>query len=115
MSTQTAARAAELMVDRANEVERIIGLRREFAEVVEASEANLADDEHDPEGSTIAYERTQISALIKQAEQHLVEIDSALQRIADGDYGLCETCGGVIPEARLEARPTARTCLQHAG
>src|SRR5215217_8841233 len=68
MSTQTAARAAELRADRDVEVERIIGLRREFAEVVEASEANIADDEHDPEGSTIAYERTQISALIRQAE-----------------------------------------------
>ena len=75
MSTRTAALAAELTSDRTNEVERIAGLRREFAEVVEASEANIGDDEHDPEGSTIAYERTQIAALITQAEQHLAEIE----------------------------------------
>ncbi len=115
MSTKTAARAAELTVDRANEVERILGLRREFEEVVAASEANVGDDEHDPEGSTIAYERTQIGALIEQAERHLTEIDAALQRIADGGYGRCEVCGEAIPEERLQARPTARTCIAHAG
>ena len=101
MSTKTAAHAAELTTNRANEIERITGLRREFAEVVEASEANIADDEHDPEGSTIAYERTQIGALIEQAEQHLTEIDAALQRIADGTYGRCEVCGDAIPDERL--------------
>ncbi|MGO4663752.1 TraR/DksA C4-type zinc finger protein [Terrabacter sp. 2TAF16] len=115
MSTKTAAHAAELTADRATEVERITGLRREFTEVVEASAANIADDEHDPEGSTIAYERTQIGALIEQAERHLVEIDAALQRIADGGYGRCEVCGEAIPDERLRARPTARTCMSHAG
>ena len=30
---------------------------------------------------------------------------------ADGSYGTCEACGGPIPAARLEARPTARTCV----
>jgi DnaK suppressor protein len=115
MSTKTAARAAELTADRATEVERITGLRREFAEVVEASKANVGDDEHDPEGSTIAYERTQIGALIEQAERHLVEIDAALERIDDGSYGRCEVCGDAIPDERLRARPTARTCITHAG
>jgi RNA polymerase-binding transcription factor DksA len=115
MSTRTAALAAELTSDRTNEVERIAGLRREFAEVVEASEANIGDDEHDPEGSTIAYERTQIAALITQAEQHLAEIDAALARIDDGTYGTCEVCGQEIPDERLRARPAARTCITHAG
>lgn len=114
MSTNTAAHAAGLARDRATEIERISGLRREFADVVAASEANVGDDEHDPEGSTIAYERTQISALVDQAERHLGEIDAALQRIADGVYGRCEVCGERIPEGRLTARPTARTCVEHA-
>lgn len=115
MSTRTTALAAELTSDRANEMERIAGLRREFADVVEASEANIGDDEHDPEGSTIAYERTQIAALITQAEQHLAEIDAALARIEEGTYGRCEVCGEEIPEGRLRARPAARTCIAHAG
>ncbi|MEW1955645.1 TraR/DksA C4-type zinc finger protein [Terrabacter sp. NPDC080008] len=119
MSTRTAALAAELgpelASDRTNEVERIAGLRREFDEVVEASEANIGDDEHDPEGSTIAYERTQIAALITQAERHLAEIDAALARIDDGTYGRCEVCGEDIADERLRARPAARTCITHAG
>lgn len=111
MSTKTAAHAAELASDRANEVERIAGLRREFAEVVEASEANIADDEHDPEGSTIAFERSQVGAHIAHAEAHLADIERALERVRQGSYGICKVCGARIPEGRLEARPTAETCV----
>jgi DnaK suppressor protein len=31
--------------------------------------------------------------------------------VADGTYGVCEVCGARIPDGRLEARPTARTCV----
>ena len=39
------------------------------------------------------------------------EIDAALQRIADGGYGLCTHCGADIPLERLEFRPWAATCV----
>ncbi|MDX6277728.1 MAG: DnaK suppressor protein, partial [Nocardioidaceae bacterium] len=70
-----------------------------------------ADDEHDPEGSTIAFERAQVGALIEQGERHLAELEAAESRISDGTYGRCAICGKDIAEARLEARPTARTCI----
>ena len=38
-------------------------------------------------------------------------IEAALQRIAEGNYGLCSRCGREIPEKRLEALPTATTCV----
>ena len=76
-----------------------------------ASRDRNADDEHDPEGATIAFERSQVDALVRQTEQHLAEVDAALARLADGTYGLCERCGRPIPEGRLEARPVARTCV----
>jgi len=38
-------------------------------------------------------------------------IDRALQRIADGTYGFCSECGVEIPNARLEANPTAERCF----
>jgi DnaK suppressor protein len=114
MSTKTAAHAAELTADRATEVERIAGLRREFADVVAASEANIADDEHDPEGSTIAFERSQVGTLVDQARHQLEEIDAALDRLAAGEYGVCERCRQEIPPARLEARPVARLCVSCA-
>jgi DnaK suppressor protein len=90
---------------------RLAALRGDFGAMVDASRDSNADDEHDPEGATIAFERSQVDALIGQAERQLEEIDAALARLADGSYGVCERCGCEIPAGRLEARPTARTCV----
>jgi RNA polymerase-binding transcription factor DksA len=38
-------------------------------------------------------------------------IEAALRRIAEGNYGICSRCGREIPAARLEALPTATTCV----
>ncbi|MCW2867051.1 MAG: TraR/DksA family transcriptional regulator, partial [Marmoricola sp.] len=80
----------------------------------DASRDTNADDEHDPEGQTIAFERSQTGALVRQAERHLAEVDAAVDRVAAGTWGRCEVCGEPIAPARLEARPTARTCVAHA-
>ena len=95
-------------------LERLAALTREYDAVVAASESSNADDEHDPEGSTIAFERSQLGALIKQARTHLAEVDAAQARLAEGSYGLCESCGREIAPGRLEARPTARRCIDCA-
>ena len=76
-----------------------------------ASAESNADDEHDPEGATIGFERAQLSALLEQSRARLVELDRALERVAAGTYGACEACGQPIAAGRLEARPTARTCV----
>ena len=91
--------------------ERLAQLTQDFDAVVAASRDTNADDEHDPEGATIAFERSQVDALVRQAQQQLTEIEVAVRRVADGTYGTCETCGAPIGEARLEARPTARVCI----
>lgn len=93
---------------------RLAALTGDFDEVVAASRDTNADDEHDPEGATIAFERSQLAALVRQAQAHLVEVDAAVQRLADGSYGVCTTCNGRIAEARLEARPTATACISCA-
>ena len=100
--------------DREQTCARLAGLRSEFDEIVEARESTNADDEHDPEGPTIAYERAQVDALIKQAERHLEAIEAALARVHDGTYGVCGVCGEQIPAGRLEARPATTTCVAHA-
>jgi DnaK suppressor protein len=82
--------------------------------VFAASADSNADDEHDPEGQTIAYERSQLSALIHVAQERLFGIEAAIARLQEGNYGICEVCDQPIPAARLEARPTARTCVRHA-
>jgi DnaK suppressor protein len=92
-------------------VQRLAALSEDHAGMIDASRDTNADDEHDPEGATIAFERSQVDALVRQAREHLVEIDAALERLVDGSYGTCERCGEPIAAARLEARPTARTCV----
>jgi len=91
--------------------ERLADLRGDYRGFVEASKDSNADDEHDPEGATIAFERSQVGALVQQAEAHLDEIDAALARLDDGTYGVCAVCGQSIPKARLDVRPTATTCV----
>jgi DnaK suppressor protein len=83
----------------------------EFDEVVAASRSSNADDEHDPEGATIAFERQQVAALLAAARQRLADVDAALVRRAEGGYGVCESCGRPIAPERLAARPAARTCI----
>lgn len=73
------------------------------------------DDEHDPEGQTTAVDRSRTEALLAGAERHLADLDAAELRIEEGTYGRCEVCAREIPRARLEVRPTARTCVDHAG
>ena len=96
---------------RAETLAQIAALTREFEEVVAASRSSNADDEHDPEGATIAFERQQVAALLDQARRRLADVDEALARAAAGDYGTCADCGRPIAPGRLEARPTARTCV----
>ena len=103
-----------LAADRAETIGRLANLTDDYDAVVAASRDSNADDEHDPEGATIAFERSQIGALVRQAQLHLVEIDSAVKRLDTGTYGRCERCGGAIGDDRLEARPTARTCIRCA-
>ena len=76
---------------------------------------SVADDEHDPEGPTLAFERSQANAILGQTRDHLAQIDSALERLADGSYGVCTTCGRDIPLARLDARPYSTQCVICAG
>ena len=103
--------ADPLLEERAAALAQIEALTRDFDEVVAASRASNADDEHDPEGATIAFERQQVDALVRQAEHRLAEIEAALSRLADESYGTCERCGGAIPPERLLVRPSARTCV----
>jgi RNA polymerase-binding transcription factor DksA len=86
-------------------------LERAFAALVAATEGANTDDEHDPEGSTIAFERSQLAASLAAARAGLAEVDHAMARVAEGAYGRCETCGDSIPDGRLEALPSATTCV----
>jgi len=67
------------------------------------------------DGTSIAVERlTQVAAheqLLVQAE----EVARALAKLDEGTYGVCDSCGGAIPEGRLEIHPWAVLCVTCAG
>jgi len=73
------------------------------------------DDEHDPEGHTIAWERQQITALLDETRLALADIEAAEQRLGDGRYGTCTSCGLEIAAERLDALPATPTCVTCAG
>jgi DnaK suppressor protein len=103
-------RTALLQMREQTEAE-IVTLDGDLRGLFEATRSANADDEHDPEGSTIAYERAQLTAVLDAARRHLADIDEALRRLEAGTYGGCERCGTRIPAERLAVRPFARTCV----
>ncbi len=100
-----------LNAERASTLSRIASLTRQFDAIVEASALTTNDDEHDPEGATVAFERAQVGALLAGAKKHLVAVDRAVERFLDGSYGVCERCGQAIAQERLAALPAAHTCI----
>jgi DnaK suppressor protein len=105
---------ATLEVERSITLTRIAAMSAEFDEIVTSSADSNADDEHDPEGSTIAFERAKTAALLLEARASLEELDVAGARLDAGDYWTCVRCGGTIAAARLRARPATRTCISCA-
>lgn len=99
------------------EDERVLVLRRtreltrDFGRIVEASRDVATDDEHDPEGQTVAFERAQLVTLIEQAHRHLDELNRAVERLDADAYGDCERCGIQIAAARLAVRPATTRCI----
>ncbi len=105
---------ALLEAERRRTERRLAALTGDYDQFVAASRDTNADDEHDPEGTTIAFERSQVGALVASARAHLAELDAAEVRVAAGTYGVCERCGEPIGDERLEARPAAPHCVRCA-
>ena len=62
----------------------------------------------------VTAERGEVEALGGTLLDTLREIEDALSKFDAGTYGLCESCGNQIAEARLEAMPAARLCIDCA-
>lgn len=103
-----------LQAERDRKVSLLPSLRDDIRSANAARQNSNVDDEHDPEGATIAFELSQAAALLRQSNATLGQVEAALVRIADGSYGHCEVCGAPIAEARLEARPWTPYCIDHA-
>ena len=66
------------------------------------------------DGTTEAVERLNRVGTARELEAMLRDVDRALQKIEEGTYGICDRCGRLIPEERLDARPWSVLCVEDA-
>jgi DnaK suppressor protein len=93
--------------------------RKQLIEQRERIVAGWSDDEvaegdvlRDPEELATLITRSEVEDQLAEDDRNLVEkIDFALRRLDAGTYGLCIGCGGEIPLARLEAKPSVSLCI----
>lgn len=74
----------------------------------------LAYDGNFADSAQVAAELGENQAQITANLDQLADIDAALAKLDAGTYGICDHCGGPIGDARLEAMPAARFCIDHA-
>jgi DnaK suppressor protein len=90
-------------------------LVRQLSDLGEGPEGSLAFDQNFADSSQVTAERAEVEALVGSLKESLDDVEHALAKFEAGTYGVCETCGQPIPPARLEAKPAARYCIEHAG
>ena len=99
------------------EKQRILKQGRVTDEVMDAACPDVSGDlsthrTHAADQGTENYRREMASRFKTIETDTLREIEDALKRITDGTYGICVSCGGPVPKARLEVVPHARLCMK---
>ena len=88
-------------------------LRSQLAELGYGAKG-LDYDPNFADSSQVTAERGENEALVTKLVEGLREVEHALEKLGTDRYGVCEDCGQQIAEARLEARPEARLCIDCA-
>jgi DnaK suppressor protein len=89
-------------------------LDKSFADLTEAADASPPDDEHDPEGHTIAFERSQLTSRRDGFLRSIAELEAAAARLDDPESALCLGCAEPIPHERRLAMPSTSRCIDCA-
>ena len=87
--------------------------RKHLQEQVDEIEAAKFDENFADSGQ-VAAEQGEAKTLAGNLQEQLDDVEAALQKLDDGTYGTCERCDEPIGEARLEAMPATRFCINHA-
>ena len=103
--------------------EKVLLTEKELPDVARQNPDRLGDWEATPEEHDTVFEENTAgnsvdeyesnNAIVNTLEPRLADINSALNRIEEGTYGLCKVCGEEIESDRLEANPAASTCKKH--
>ena len=105
---------ASVEVARERTARQIASLEGIVAAIVEGSELTSTDDEHDPEGATIAYERAQATALLRQARADADALVITRSQLEEHGRIVCVVCSGSIWLERVAALPTTTRCIRCA-
>jgi len=104
--------------DSIKKLESLLVLRRDALRTALAGDLSLLKSLPEQTGNDVidaALDAAQdeISSKLAEVEsRELAQIENALERIREGNYGRCEICNGKIPAARLNALPYALTCIE---
>lgn len=100
---------AELEADVKRLTAELVGIEHEIADLIDDSGDGAGDDQAD--AGTKSFEREHEFSLAQNSRETLDQCEHALARIADGTYGICESCETPIGKLRLQAFPRATLCL----
>jgi DnaK suppressor protein len=109
--------AAETEKIRVALVERRDELQAEYdqslTEITELQRERLADSAGDDQADagTKTFEREQEITLANNLLERITQVERAIDRLGEGNYGWCERCGNPIPVERLAAFPSATLCV----
>jgi DnaK suppressor protein len=78
-------------------------------------DTNLVFDDNFADSGQVAAEQGEAKELANRLRDQLADVQRALDKLDNGTYGKCEVCGNRIGDARLEAMPATRYCIEHAG
>jgi DnaK suppressor protein len=103
--------------------ERLLALRARIHGDTTQMEDNALNKDHDhttsmpnhlAELGSGNFDQEFTLSLLASENNALDQIEAAIERIENGSYGKCETCGEQIPKMRLDAIPYAAQCIQCA-
>jgi RNA polymerase-binding transcription factor len=89
-------------------------IRAQLEQMGHFGTGKLSFDEGFADSGQVTAERGEVEALANSLVETLTEVEHAIEKFDRGTYGVCENCGAEIPEARLEAKPAARLCINCA-
>ena len=88
-------------------------LQREQEEATSETSGELSSfDQHPGDSGTETFEMEKNVSLLEQVEYELTEIEAAFHRLERGEYGICQADGRPIGDARLDALPATRFCVE---
>ncbi len=105
---------AQIAAERRRLESLVESLTASFNDLTDAADVSPPDDEHDPEGHTIAFERSQLTSQRDTYLRTLAELAAAEIRLDDAQPAVCDRCGQPIPHERRLAVPTTTRCIDCA-